>query len=199
MKRGLVLSLVVTLALAGTVLADVRMGDTELNFSGSFWDLNAGTRGGLDFQSWMVTGGLGYFITDNIEVGGAGLFKETEEKWNMPNTESRMVERIANLYAVGPQIKYHFTPENQLVPYIGAQILWTDLKIEENYTPSSGNSSWERDKQGILWGPLAGLKYTLNEQNELIVEYQYHVFTQNIDDYLDDGHVITVGLGHKFK
>jgi opacity protein-like surface antigen len=199
MKRWLVLSSVACLALAGTVMADVRMGDTDLTLAGSWTNLNAGTRGGLDWDSWMLNGSLGYFITDNIEVGGVVLFQQAEEKWNNLGGESRMLERKTHMYAGGAEVKYCFTPENQLVPYIGAQILWVDLKVDEHYTSGVNNAQWPREKQGILWGPLAGLRYSLNEQNDVFVEYQYQVFGSNIRDYLDDGNVIMVGLSHKFK
>jgi opacity protein-like surface antigen len=203
MKSWLVLSTVACLALAGTAFAEVRMGDSEVTFSGSFFNQNAGTHSGLDWTSWMVTGSLGYFLTDNIEVAGVGLFQDAKEKWN--DGETRMLDRTSHLYAGGAQVKYHFTPENMLVPYIGAQIQWADLKVKEDWkdsaTPGEAGQpgSWERDKQGILWGPLAGLRYTLNEKNEVFVEYQYHIYTESIGDYLDDGNVILVGLAHKFN
>ena len=31
------------------------------------------------------------------------------------------------------------------------------------------------DVDGTLWGPLAGLRYELNANNDFFVEYQYHI------------------------
>ena len=104
-----------------------------MNFNGSLLTENAGNKGGLNFDSWMVAAGLGYFTTDNIELGAVGLFRESTEKWNAANTTTNMVKREANLYAFGGQAKYHFMPENQLVPYVGGQILWADVKVTEKY------------------------------------------------------------------
>jgi outer membrane protein W len=198
MKRWLVLSLAACLVMVGTAVGSVQMGDTELNFSGSLGSLNSGNQGGLNFDSWMLSGGFGYFATDNIEVGAVGIFRESTERWNKDNQESRMLKRDDNLYAFGGQVKYHFMPENQLVPYIGGQILWTDLKVTEKFASGFG-TDWSRDKQGIMWGPLAGLRYTLNEQNDVFVEYQYQIFSSNIHDIIQDGHAVQVGLSHKFK
>jgi hypothetical protein len=198
MKRWLVLSSAVCLAIVGTAVGSVQIGDLDLGFGGSLFSLNAGNQGGLNFNSWMLGGSLGYFLTDNIEVGGVGTFRESSERWNNAGTDTRMLKRDSNLYAFGGQAKYHFMPENMLVPYIGGQILWTDIKVKEEFngTPAV---NWQRDKQGILWGPLAGLRYTLNEQNDVFVEYQYLIFSSNIRDLVQDGHAVLVGLSHKFK
>jgi outer membrane protein W len=198
MKRWLVLSSVICLAVMGTALGSVQMGNTELKASGSLFSENAGKQGGLNFDSWMVTGGLGYFLTDNVEVAGVGLFKESTERWNAAGTTTRMLKRDSNLYAFGGQLKYHFMPENQLVPYIGGQALWADAKVSERYN-SAPSLNWTRDKQGILWGPLAGLRYELNEQNDVFIEYQYHIWAANIRDIVEDGHAVMLGLTHKFK
>jgi hypothetical protein len=199
MKRWLVLSSVACLAIAGTAMGSVQTGNTELNFGAGLTVENAGKNGGLDYESWMVNGGLGYFVTDNVELGVVGLFKESTEKWNFADTETRMLKREANVYAFGGQAKYHFMPDNQLVPYVGAQLLWADVKVIENYNPPAAATSWRSDKQGILWGPIAGLRYELNEQNDLFVEYQYHIWTSNIHDIMEDGHSLQIGLIHRFK
>jgi hypothetical protein len=198
MKRWLILSAAACLVVAGTAVASVQMGDTDLNVSGSLFSENAGNKGGVDFDSWMIAGSLGYFTTDNIEVGGVAIFRESSERWNNSGTDTRMLKRDANLYAFGGQVRYHFMPENQLVPYIGGQLLWADVKVTEKYngTPSL---NWERDKQGVLWGPMAGLRYSLNEQNDVFIEYQYHIWSSNIRDIMKDGSALLIGLSHKFK
>jgi opacity protein-like surface antigen len=198
MKRWLVLSSAACLVIVGTAAASVQTGDTELNFGGSLFSLNSGNQGGLNLSSWMLGGGLGYFTTDNIELGGVGILTENSERWNHDGTDTRMLKRDTHLYAFGGQAKYHFMPENQLVPYVGGQILWADVKVKEtfNATPAA---NWERDKQGIVWGPIAGLRYSLNEQNDVFIEYQYLIYSSNIHDIIQDGHTVLLGLSHKFK
>jgi hypothetical protein len=198
MKRWFILSLVICLAVMGTAVGSVQMGDTELNVTGGYITENAGNWGGVDFKSWMVGAGLGYFTTDNIELAAVGLFKESTEKWQALSAGLPNIKRDANVYAIGGQVKYHFMPENQLVPYIGGQALWADVKVTEKFSTVPG-LNWDRDKQGILWGPIAGLRYTLNEQNDVFVEYQYHIWSANIRDIMEDGHAISLGLSHKFK
>lgn len=202
MKRWLIISSAACLVIVGTAVGSVQMGDTELNLSGGLLTENAGNQGGLNLDSWKVAGGFGYFTTDNIEVGAVGLFSESSERWNNPDKTTRMLKRDANIYAFGAQAKYHFMPENQLVPYIGGQILWADVKVSERFNDAdvvAAGGNWTRDKQGILWGPLAGLRYQLNEQNDVFVEYQYQLWASNIRDIMKDGHALTVGLIHKFK
>ncbi len=198
MKRWLVLSSAVCLVLAGTAAASVQMGQVDLSASGSLLTENAGNRGGLNLDAWMVQAGLGYFISDYVELSAVGTFEQSRERWNMAGTDLRMLKRSIDIYMFGGQARYYFTPENQLVPYIGGQIQWADIKAKEefNATPSA---NWTRDKQGVLWGPLAGLRYSLNEQNDVFVEYQYHIWAPSVRDILDDGHSITLGLSHKFR
>jgi opacity protein-like surface antigen len=198
MKRWLILSAATCLVLAGTAAASVQMGQVDLTASASLINENAGSRGGLNLDSWMVQAGLGYFISDFIELSAVGTFEQSRERWNMPDTDTRMLKRSVDMYLFGGQARYYFTPENQLVPYIGGQIQWADIKVKEefNATPAA---NWSRDKQGVLWGPLAGLRYSLNEQNDVFVEYQYHIWEGDVGKVYDDGHGVFVGIIHQFK
>ncbi len=51
----------------------------------------------------------------------------------------------------------------------------------------------------MLWGPRAGLLYTLNRANNLFAEYQYQLWGGDIGDVLDSGHMVLLGIEHKFK
>jgi predicted porin len=55
------------------------------------------------------------------------------------------------------------------------------------------------DADGTLWGPLVGLRYELNAYNDFFVEYQYHLWSGDIGDVVDDGHALFVGIIHQFK
>jgi hypothetical protein len=201
MKRWLILFSVGCLVIAGTAVASVHMGDTELGFMGSVIGENSTGSSGLDFNRWALSGRFGYFTTDNIQVSAVATFEENEENWdNASKTTSGTIDvkRDTNIYALGGQIRYHFMTENQLVPYIGAQLLWADVKVTEKY-PGMSSNNWEEDKQGILWGPLAGVRYEMNEQNDCFIEYQYQKWSSNISDLMDDGYAVYLGLIHRFK
>jgi hypothetical protein len=47
--------------------------------------------------------------------------------------------------------------------------------------------------------PRAGLLYTLNRANNLFAEYQYQIWDGDIGDALDEGHMVLLGIEHKFK
>jgi len=101
-----------------------------------------------------------------------------------------------DIYGLGAAGKYHFMPTNQWVPYVGAQVLWLDVDIDASDLLGSDGDA---DGDGVLWGPVAGLRYELNAYNDFFVEYQYHIWSGDIGDILDDGHGLFVGLIHQFK
>ena len=175
MKRGLVVLSVVGLALASVATASVQQGDTELDFLGGFLTQN-GQDGVADLDALFVSAALGYFFTDNIQGSVVGM-----GAWTEVNDED------TDVYGIGVRGKFHFMPTNQWVPYVGGQFLWADGETDDE------------DGDGTLWGPLAGLRYELNENNDFFVEYQYHVWEGDIGDVYDDGHGVFVGLIHQFK
>ncbi len=185
MKHYLILSVVSGLLVAGAASASVQQGDTELDALGA-WMTQNGADDFEDIDVFFLSAGLGYFVTDNIQVQAAALGAWTE------------IEGVdTDIWAIGGRAKYHFMPTNQWVPYIGGQVMWTNVEtdgIDEVLGPDT-----DLDDDGVLWGPVAGLRYELNAYNDFFVEYQYHLWSGDIDDYLDDGHGLFVGLIHQFK
>jgi hypothetical protein len=207
MKYGMVLSLVFCSALAGTAAGSVRAGDTELGFMGGLLSENAGGSRGVDFQSWAVSGNVGYFYSDNVELSLIGTFKNSSETWDhpaAPGSALSKIDRDSHVYGLGGQGRYFFNPESAILPYLGGQALWADAKVSEKYRYSGSgaellNWDWDRSGQGVLWGPLAGIRFDLNEQNALFIEYQYHIWSGGISDLMDDGHAILIGLVHRIN
>jgi len=165
---------------AGVAGAAVQQGDTEIEALFGYMDWSAPDEAGddADVSAWFLAGGVGYFFTDNIRVAGAGMWASLEQG-----------DTDTDLWALGASGKYHFMPANQLVPYAGGQILW-----------ASADAGGDDSADGFLWGPLAGVRYELNENNDVFVEFQYHWFTGDISDELvEDGFVIFAGIVHQFK
>lgn len=175
MKRWLILVSVGCLALAGVANAAVQQGDTELDALGGWMTQNGEDDYG-DIDALFVSAAIGYFVTDNIQVGAVAM-----GAWMEFDDED------IDIYGIGVRGKYHFMPTNQWVPYVGGQLLWADADLEDD------------DVDGTLWGPVAGLRYELNAYNDFFVEYQYHIWDGDIADALDDGHALFVGLIHQFK
>ncbi len=175
MKRWLILSLVGCLAFATVANAAVQKGDTELDALGSWMMLN-GEGDNDDIDVFQLSAGIGYFVTDNIQIQGAAMGAWIE----VEGTD-------VDIWSIGARGKYHFMPTNQWVPYIGGQVMWANFDADDE------------DGDGVLWGPLLGMRYELNAYNDFFVEYQYHMWTGDIGDVVDDGHGLFVGLIHQFK
>jgi len=182
MKRGLMV-LVATLVLAGVAGAAVQQGDTELDLLGSFKALNGDAANNKDTYSIEV--GLGYFVTDNVQVG---VF--AGGSWEEEDTDDGDDEIMK--YNLGGSIKYHFMPTNQWVPYIGARIAYA----YEETDPAVG----EDDKfDGLEYGPVAGLRFELNANNDFFAEYRYVLYGQDLEDQNDEMHAVYFGIIHQFK
>jgi hypothetical protein len=173
MKRWLILLTVGCLAFAGAASASVQKGDTNIEVLGGWINENAASGSG-DVDVWFLSGAVGYFVTDNIQIGAVAAFASIDTGSD------------TTYYALGARGKYHFMPTNQWVPYVGGQVMWANA---ENGT----------DVDGVLWGPVAGARYELNAYNDFFVEYQYHLWSGDIGDVIDDGHAVLLGIVHQFK
>jgi hypothetical protein len=172
MKRLLVLALIVVLVSVATTRAAVKEGDNELSLSGSWTALNNSDKGGGgSTDSTLAQVAFGHFFTNELEISIAGL-----GMWQSGSSD----------YGIGLNAKYHFMTESTVVPYVGAQGLY-------DYQKGGGDS-----QDGIMWGPLAGIKFFVSETTSVFVEYQYLLFGGDVGKYLDDGHRVIGGIAFKF-
>jgi opacity protein-like surface antigen len=184
MTRCLMLLPVLVVGLAGVASASVQQGDTELNFLGSYQSWNGDEASDQDTLS--LAGGLGYFVTDNLEVGG-----EVGVNWLKEKDEDGDYKTTA--YSLGASAKYHFMPKNQCVPYVGAQIGYLYLDVDSPDDEDDGKYD------GLEYGPLAGLRFELNESNDFFVEYRYTLFSGDYGDAYDGAHQVFFGIIHQFN
>jgi hypothetical protein len=164
MKRLLTWTCVISLALITPATAAVSQGDTELDVLGGWMNFDAAAGGGLggtDVTNWFLIGRVGYFATNEIQLGASVM-----GAW----IDTAMGD--GKLYGVGGTAKYHFMTNNQTVPYVGAQIFW--VRLEDG----AGTDGW-------MWGPLVGLRYELNPYNDLFVEYQYQDYQDAVGDAIN--------------
>ena len=205
MKRGLILTLAISLAFAGAASASVQQGDAELNLSGNWSSIN-GEHNNQDIDWLGLAAGFGYFLTDNVQVEAAGMGVWMGDGFQLGDTqvvgEDTYTTTLedAHLWAIGGKVKYHFMPTNMWVPYAGALIMWGDLEGEVEATVNgvvpirSG-----LNKDGWILGLLGGMRYELNAYNDFYVEYQYKVFEQGLGEVFADSHQIWFGILHQFK
>jgi hypothetical protein len=197
MTRCLVWVAVASLVFAGAVSASVRQGDTELEFMGGYMTENASGTSGMDTDAWFVSGALGYFVTDNLQLVGSAFGYWTEFDSVAPGTRT---DRDIDVLGLGGKARWHFMPGNQWVPYIGAQLFYADADTDVT-TKTTGEPTTKEtlNPDGVLWGPLAGMRFEMNATNDLFLEYQYHVWDGDIGKLFEDGHAIFVGIVHQFK
>lgn len=175
MRDCLITLLVVALSLIGTASADIRQGTTELAIFGNWTGINfqKGAAGSADYEdAGALAVGLGYFHTREIEVGLHGI-----GNWS----------KDLDLYSFGGSVKYHFTPDLTTVPYAGGQL---------NYAVCD---TYGRDEEGIMYGPLAGIKYFVSRSVSIFFEYQYQIYDGSIGDIVEDTHSLFLGIVFKIE
>jgi predicted porin len=177
MKRSLVVLSLVSLVFAGVASAEVKKGDVMLDFLAGWTQQNfSDDAGGGDISAFFGAVRPGIALTDNIRVAGMAAVADVSNGADI------------TVWAVGGSAEYVFMPANTLNLYIGAQVAWASADLDV------GDSV-----DGLLWGPRVGLLYTLNRANNLFAEYQYQLWSGDIGDALDDGHMVLLGIEHKFK
>jgi hypothetical protein len=229
MRNKLMLLTAMVLALAGVTSAAIQKGEVELEFlgglamesssEGSDQDAILSGETGADLDAWFVSGGLSWFRTNNLQLGisGFGSWMDGSETASItPDADFPEVVNVYDVdvdlmvYGVGGKARWHFGQDKPLIPYIGIQGNWAtadvDIDGEASITvdgvvdPDSVAAISESDSaSGILWGPIIGFRLELGETDELLVEYQYHLWAGSISDMLDDGHAIAIGLSHRLN
>lgn len=220
MARQFLFFLVASLVLAGTAGAAVQKGDTELEFLGG-WLSESGGTGGVDLSAYFASGGVNYFLTDTLSLGVNALGAQMQLDGTSSQIELDLegvplkafftnVDRDITLYGLGANARLHFKPTAKWVPYIGAQVKWVSAKVDTTGTyvaeelpggPLGDEQSFTEttDMNGLLWGPLGGVRVELNEYNDFFIEGQYHLWTGDIGDLVDNGFGIFLGIVHQFR
>jgi len=175
MKRTMVLLSMAALLLAGTVSAAVKQGDMEVDALAGYTTVSA--EGGGSVDALFLTGRVGYFVTNNIQVAGVGM-----GAWiDAGGTD-------VSLYAIGASGKFCFMPEKQWVPYVGAQILWGTADIGADDSPD-----------GMIYGALGGVRFEVTPTTDLFIEGQYNLFGGDLGNGLDNMILVMVGFVHQWK
>ena len=182
MKRSLLTILFIISVVAVSSNAAVQEGENEFNFA--FAWMNADFEDDFEVDSadlFTLSGSIGHFFTDNIQVGVSGL-----------GIWASLEDIDLNAYGFGLNAKYHFTPTEKYVPYVGVQGNYLTVKADD------GDD--EEDGDGTMWGPLVGVKMALTSTENVFVyaEYQYQIYGGDLGDALDSVNMIYAGLGFKF-
>lgn len=109
------------LAIAGLLAplsGAVSEGLNEIGFTGSY-DHTEFDVGGGDIESDTInlTGTFGYFFTDAIEGVFSGTFSWLDADGSDDVTS----------VGFGTGVDYHFTPGEQVVPFVGVSVFWNEI------------------------------------------------------------------------
>jgi len=168
MKRNLVLTLVVILAMVITANAAVKEGEREISIFGNYINLVAEDDGTEDNLGVGLS--IAQFLSDEVQIGLQGM-----GSWSSD----------VDYYTVGPTLKYHFMPANDTIPYLGGQIGYANASNTDNV-------------DGWTYGPLGGIKFCVNENASIFIEYQYHLYGGDLDDALSHSNAVLLGMSCKF-
>lgn len=174
MKRSMLVVGMIALFMTGMVMGAVNKGDIELDALAG-WTSISGETSDADMDILFLAARGGYFVTENIQVGGVGTWMSLDNGVD------------SDIYGLGVFGKFHFMPDKQWVPYAGGQCLWGSADMGE------------LDTDGYIYGPLVGVRYELTPTTDLFVEGQYNLFGGDLDDVFDDMWVVMVGLVHQLR
>jgi hypothetical protein len=185
MKRSLVVWALASLVLAGVASAEVKKGDVTLDLLAGWMQQSYAENfdeGDLNVYFGAIRPGVA--LTDNIRVAGVAAAARA----------TNILGGDVTTWAFGVSGEYVFMPANALNPYIGGMFAWANADTDGGIIDVVVG-----DRNGWLLVPRVGLLYTLNRSNNLFGEFQYHFWTGGLDDILDHGFMLVLGIEHKFK
>jgi hypothetical protein len=168
MKKTLFLTIVFCLVITVNTIAAVRQGEREFSIFANYIGFDFEHSGTED--AWGAGLSVGKFLSDQLQLGLQGITAWSND---------------VDLFAAGMNLKYHFMTESKIVPYLGGQVNYAYADNAEN-------------NDGVMWGPIAGIKFFTDECTSLFLEYQYQRYDGGIGSSIDDAHAVLLGISRKF-
>jgi len=183
MKRWLMVTLAAISGWGTTAWAGTEKGDEEhdLLFGVGCTRVDEELREGHT-TDYLMYYGYGRFLEDWLSVGlriGGGYIDDG-------NTSTE------GAFSVGPYVKVSFFASGDLVPYLAGQVAYWYQRT--NYPRPRGR----HENQGMMYGPLVGLKYYLDEGTYLTAEYQWRWYGCDIGKIADYSSMGLIGFGFTF-
>ena len=188
MKHGLVIPALMALLITAGTWASVMEGDTELDLMIGYSDISSNAANS-DREDISLSLGVAQFVTDVTQLG---LFINGD--WSDQGSNI-----TADTYGVGISVKRHFMTSEFMVPYVGLQLEYAKMK----QTINIGTTHRSLDANGMVWGPLAGLRYEMDSLNDLFIELQYNMYEGdfgNLNSFAFDNETrLKAGIIHQFR
>ncbi|MCI0596447.1 MAG: porin family protein [candidate division Zixibacteria bacterium] len=168
MKKLLVLG--VTLALVAFLAASLSATERKGMFGadlGGVLTLPMGDFGDAFKMGWRAGANVGYFVTDQIQIGGTGAYSQ-----NKVDDTTGVGDAKFNIWQFGAFGKYMFKMQNPTIaPYVRAGLSMYSGKVSV-----SGSSSASSTDFGINGG--LGVSFAVSPTASVFVEGAYHnIFT----------------------
>ena len=126
---------------------------------------------GPTINTLAFTPSVGYFISDNIALGGEVNFTSITNKGTYKETSS--------IFSIMPSVTYYFSNNKTVMPYLGGAVGFATKKDKVEDVTKSGD--------GFAWKLKGGVAYFLTESIALDfgVRYAQHSFnyTYNNNDF----------------
>ena len=110
---------------AAFAYSQVSKGTVEANFSATYSNNEVNidaddVAGDVDFDndSFSLSGTFGYFFTDNWQVTGTGRYFVSD-----------VGDSDTDTLDLGVGVDYHFTPDQNLVPYLGVGLYYSQINL----------------------------------------------------------------------
>ncbi len=171
MMKKLGVFLALTVLATAAQAASLKQGTREIGVSGLL-DPSGG-----DGADIMLAGSYGYFIQDNIEVGGGAGYADIS------------ISTTYSLYGFG---EYNFDLGGPMVPFAGAQLGWAKTEVDLGL--------FEVDQDAVELALYGGAKYFLAEN--IAISGQLNLKVASEDIYVNDDDAdsvdVTLTLGMRF-
>lgn len=175
-KLSVLAAAVLLVSMAGsTCFAGVSAGETAVSISGSL--ASNKPDGGDSTTTTTIISGLNYFLRDDVSVGAQLVYFGYKGSGFKSNTA-----------IINGAAKYHFTPKNIAVPYVG---------IMAGYSMTDSGSGTQ---SGYDYGAMAGVNYFLMENASIDAELNYRkdVQKESGKDFKSSTTTFLVGLTYYF-
>lgn len=185
MKRVLIWTVVIMMAMTGAAVAGTEGGDKEIQIQGSFATV---TNSENDDETYTSTVQLAfnYFFTSNVSIGGTwrGQSSVNEPEIGDTSTTTNNFLLLRGDFYLGSAL-------SKVMPYIGAQIGQVSYTYE-----SSGNK--DSDSMGT-YGFHGGLKIFASENTSWNIEFDTTTYTIEQDSGEDiDINITSILFGFSY-
>ena len=169
--------------------AQVEQGDLEISFSGSLgWSETRGegmfSTGSQSTTTRIGVGArVGYFVSRRVDVGGiiGASYSDFDSEWDS-GFGSDFEGGDSYTVSIGPAVNFHFRPDTDIVPFIGAAAGITDG--ESNSSGSAGErietyDGWFAEARGgadFFLTPHVAIKLQLRyrrQETEQVLHQQF--------------------------